>query len=243
MQRIQEKLASSLHELRSGSFTPRKCGKANHSRLLTDCSALIHESGHVGKDANAVAKTMSGAGRIRRLALGFLQSSAGNIAIISALMIPVIVGFCGLVAETSYWYYRHRNVQDAADLAAYSAAMALGRGGDEADIAAIAKADAIANGWRADSGTIEVTQYGSHVEVLLIENQRRYFSRFFCATPTVPIGARASRSALEAAELGSCGSTRSRTRRDAYRPAARPLKRPSERNRRAGIDAQALSLR
>ena len=98
----------------------------------------------------------------------FLRSPRGNIAIISALLIPVIVGFCGLAAETSYWYYRHRNVQDAADLAAHNAAMTLGRGGDEADIAAIAKADAIANGWRESSGTIEVTQKGPFVEVLLI---------------------------------------------------------------------------
>ena len=127
----------------------------------------------------------------RRMIRRFLRSPRGNIAIISALLIPVIVGFCGLAAETSYWYYRHRNVQDAADLAAHNAAMTLGRGGDEADVAAIAKADAIANGWRESSGTIEVTQKGPFVEVLLIENQQRYFSRFICGTPTIPIGARA----------------------------------------------------
>jgi len=127
----------------------------------------------------------------RRIALRFLHASAGNVAIISALMIPVIVGFCGLVGETSYWYYRHRNVQDAADLAAYGAAVALGRGEEEADIAAAAKANAIANGWREASGTIEVKQEGPRVEVLLVENQPRYFTRFLCGTPTVPIGARA----------------------------------------------------
>jgi hypothetical protein len=191
MQTIQEKFDSSLHESGSGPFVPWKCGKANHSRLLTDCSALPDESASVSRDANLVVKTKPGPRRIRRLALGFLQSPAGNIAIISALMMPVIVGFCGLVAETSYWYYRHRNVQDAADIAAYGAAVTLGRGGDDADIAAVAKADAIANGWRADSGTIEVKQDGPRVDVLLIENQPRYFTRFLCGTSTIPIGARA----------------------------------------------------
>jgi Putative Flp pilus-assembly TadE/G-like len=127
----------------------------------------------------------------RRIAHRFLRSQCGNIAIISALLIPVIVGFCGLVAETSYWYYRHGNVQGAADLAAHSAAVTLGRGGDEAAVAAVAKANAIANGWREDSGTIEVLQYGPLVEVSLVENQRRWFSRFLCGTPTVPISARA----------------------------------------------------
>jgi Putative Flp pilus-assembly TadE/G-like len=127
----------------------------------------------------------------RRIVLRFLHSSAGNIAIISALLIPVIVGFCGLAAETSYWYYRHRNVQDAADLAAYGAAVTLSRDGDEADVSAAAKADAITNGWREGSGTIEVTQDGPRVEVLLIENQTRYFTRLICGTPTIRIGARA----------------------------------------------------
>ena len=127
----------------------------------------------------------------RRMVRRFLRSPCGNIAIISALLMPVIVGFCGLAAETSYWYYRHRNVQDAADLAAYTAAVTLGSGGDEADIAAVAKANAIANGWREGSGTIEVKQDGPRVEVLLIENQTRYFTRFICGTPTIRIGARA----------------------------------------------------
>ena len=106
-------------------------------------------------------------------------------------MIPVIVGFCGLVAETSLWYYRHRNIQDAADLAAFGGAIVLGRGGDEAAVAAAVRADAIANGWRAESGTIEVFQAGPVVQVVLVENQKRYFTRYICGTPTIAIGARA----------------------------------------------------
>ena len=120
----------------------------------------------------------------------FLRSRSGNVAIISTLLMPVIVGFCALAAETSFWYYRHRSVQDMADFAAQNAAITLARGGAETDVAAAAKADAIANGWQEDSGTIEVTQHGPFLEVVLTENQTRYFTRFFCNAP-ITIGARA----------------------------------------------------
>lgn len=119
-----------------------------------------------------------------------LRSRDGNIAIVTALIMPVIVGFCALGAETSYWYYRHQTVQGAADIAAYGSAVVLGRGGEEADIVAAARADAITNGWRQASGTITVKQDGPFVEVLLIENQQRYFSRFLCGDSPVQISAR-----------------------------------------------------
>jgi len=80
--------------------------------------------------------------RLRR----FLRSREGNIAIISGLILPVIIGFCGLATETSYWYYRHRVIQGAADIAAYGAAIVRRGGGSEADAQTAATADAIANG-------------------------------------------------------------------------------------------------
>src|SRR5688572_19339369 len=110
---------------------------------------------------------------VRRL---FLRSEAGNIAIITALILPVLLGIAGLAVETSYWYYRHTNVQDAADIAAYGGAIVLVRGGREQDVIASARADAITNGWRADSGEIKVRQRGPFVEVELVERQPRYFS-------------------------------------------------------------------
>lgn len=122
--------------------------------------------------------------------LRFLRSREGNIAIVTALILPVIVGFCALAAETSYWYYRHQAVQGAADIAAYGAAIVHGRGGEEADVAAAAKADAITNGWRQRSGTISVKQDGPLVEVVLTENQQRYFSRFLCGDSPVQISAK-----------------------------------------------------
>src|SRR5262245_60438998 len=114
--------------------------------------------------------------RTKRYVRRFLRSRSGNIAIISVLMMPVIVGFCALAAESSYWYSRHRNIQDAADIAAYDGAITLARGGDDAEVVAAAKAGAITNGWRSNLGTITVEQFGPFVDVLLVENQERSFS-------------------------------------------------------------------
>ena len=133
--------------------------------------------------------------RLRR----FLRSREGNIAIISGLMMPAIVGFCGLASETAFWYYRHRDIQGAADVAAFGATVVLRRGGNADEVEDAATADAAANGWHQASGTIVVNtpptsgayQNNLSVEVLLTENQQRYFTRFFFGNTTVPIRVRA----------------------------------------------------
>jgi Flp pilus assembly protein TadG len=134
--------------------------------------------------------------RLRR----FLRSREGNIAIITGLTMPALVGFCGLAGETAYWYYRNRDIQGAADIAAFSATVVLRRGGDDAEVATAATSYAAANGWRQANGTITVNTpptSGSHqdslsVEVLLTENQQRYFTRYFSGNTVVPISVRAT---------------------------------------------------
>ena len=56
---------------------------------------------------------------------GFLKSRRGNVAIITALLAPVLIGFCGLGADAGYWYYRQRDLQSAADIAAFNGAVVL----------------------------------------------------------------------------------------------------------------------
>jgi len=137
----------------------------------------------------------------------FLRSRKGNIAIISALMMPVIVGFCGLAGETAYWYYRHRDIQGAADLGAFGGAAVLRSGGNNSSaITAAAKADAVTNGWRQTNGTIQVNwpptsgswQNQQSVQVVLTENQTRYFSKLFNGNGTVPITVRSTATVLSA---------------------------------------------
>jgi len=43
-----------------------------------------------------------------------IRNRAGNVAIIAALALPVMVGFFGLGSETAYWYFRDRDLQGAA---------------------------------------------------------------------------------------------------------------------------------
>src|SRR5689334_17164750 len=111
----------------------------------------------------------------------WLKSRSGNVAIISALMMPSIVGFCGLGAEAGYWYYRQRTLQAAADTAAINATIVLRAGGDTSAITYAATSDATTNGWNSGSGSITVNApptSGTHkddksVEVSLTENESR----------------------------------------------------------------------
>ena len=52
----------------------------------------------------------------------FGNDCAGNIAVMTALAMPVLVGMAGLGTEVGYWYYLTRGMQNAADSAAVAAA-------------------------------------------------------------------------------------------------------------------------
>ena len=129
----------------------------------------------------------------------FLHSKEGNIAILTGLMLPAVVGFCGIATEVGYWYYRNRDIQAAADIASYNGAIVLRKGGSDDEVRAAATTAAAANGWRQADGTITVNMpptSGTHqdelsVEVILNEDQERYFTRFFFGNEPAPIGARA----------------------------------------------------
>ena len=51
-----------------------------------------------------------------------LANTGGNVAVMTALLSPAIIGGLGLGAETSYWYVTQRGLQNAADEAAIAAA-------------------------------------------------------------------------------------------------------------------------
>jgi Flp pilus assembly protein TadG len=119
----------------------------------------------------------------------FARNRAGNVAIIAALALPVMVGFFGLGGETAYWYFRDRDLQGAADVAAYNGALALRGGATSSAITTGATTDAQTNGWSPANGTIVVNtpptsgthQNNSSVEVILTESDRRYFTGLFVA--------------------------------------------------------------
>jgi hypothetical protein len=54
--------------------------------------------------------------------MGLRADQRGNIAVMMAFLLPVLVGFLGLGFEVSNWYLRTRSMQNAADAAAIAAA-------------------------------------------------------------------------------------------------------------------------
>lgn len=96
-----------------------------------------------------------GSGVVRSLSR-WLRSRRGNVAIISGLAMPCLIGFCGMGADAGYWYYRQRIVQGAADIAAYNAAIALENGSSKSAVSTGASSDATTNGWNSSNGTITV---------------------------------------------------------------------------------------
>lgn len=81
----------------------------------------------------------------------------GNIAVLAALSMPVVIGGAGLGVETGYWYYEQLRLQQAADAAAYAAALEMRAG--SADEGTLAKAIAMAeeNGFDDDEGDLVLT--------------------------------------------------------------------------------------
>ena len=133
----------------------------------------------------------------------FLRSCAGNVAIMSTLMMPILVGFAGLGIETAMWYQRQREIQGAADIAAYGAALVRRSGGSASDATTSATADAVTNGWRQAIGTIAVNSppsSGAHqnarsVEVILTESHTPILTRIYLGNAPIVITARSTATA------------------------------------------------
>src|SRR5690349_20407863 len=64
--------------------------------------------------------------RAKSFAAAFTGDRRGNISIVAALSMPVLVGFLGLGAEAASWYNGKRSLQNAADSAAVAAATNAG---------------------------------------------------------------------------------------------------------------------
>lgn len=86
----------------------------------------------------------------------FIRQDSGAIAVMFALMLPVIAGFVGLGVEVGLWYKERRSIQTAVDAAALSAIFELNGGGTSAEITAAATADAVRNGFDATTDTITI---------------------------------------------------------------------------------------
>ncbi|WP_271613658.1 pilus assembly protein TadG-related protein [Bradyrhizobium sp. CCBAU 51627] len=123
----------------------------------------------------------------------FARNQSGSYVIISALLMPVLVGTAGLGTEVGWWYYKHKDMQSAADSGAVSAATAVSAGGD-----LLSEANAVtANyGYANTVNNVTITvnnppatgNYTSNpqaIEVVVSQPQQRLLSALFGSDPVL----------------------------------------------------------
>lgn len=123
----------------------------------------------------------------------FRTDGSGNVAIIFALTLPVLLGGAGLGVETSYWYYRSLELQASADASAYAGELEKLNGSSKTEIEAAALTTAVSNGFEPSTGSITVNtppssgsyQAAHAVEVILRQDLPRYFTAVFSEAPIV----------------------------------------------------------
>lgn len=122
----------------------------------------------------------------------FSSNSSGSVAVITALLFPVLIGGMALGAEAGYWYLSQRKMQQAADMAAYSAAVQLRSGLSKEIAEASATEVAQSNGLRIGDDTIIVRNppaqgsrkdVTSAAEVEITRQQTRYFTLIYEKAP------------------------------------------------------------
>lgn len=121
------------------------------------------------------------------MSLRKLADESGNVAILFAFSLPLIIGSAGFAVEAGYWYFRSLNLQAASDAAAYAAALEKVRGSDQAKIEAAAVDVATQNRFEAATGTAQVNSPPTTgpnagkkgVEVVLKQTLPRFFSKMF----------------------------------------------------------------
>ncbi|GLR85112.1 TadE/TadG family type IV pilus assembly protein [Bradyrhizobium iriomotense] len=129
----------------------------------------------------------------RSLLQRFARDESGSYVIVSALLMPVLVGTAGLGTEVGWWYYKHKNMQSAADSGAVSAATAVSAGGDlRSEANAVTANYGYANA--VENVTITVNQppttgnYATNaqaIEVIVSQPQQRLLSSLFGSDPVV----------------------------------------------------------
>ncbi len=131
----------------------------------------------------------------------FLDDAHGGAAIIMAFMTPIIIGGLAFGAEIGGWEMTRRQLQNAADTAAFAAGTQVRSGADNDVIAAAAKAVAVESGYKGDDAGV-VVEYppataplaadgtdpngdNAYVYVTLTQTQNRTFTKFFSASSAV----------------------------------------------------------
>ncbi|TNE42632.1 MAG: hypothetical protein EP347_00390 [Alphaproteobacteria bacterium] len=118
--------------------------------------------------------------RLAHFIRDWCQDKRGASAVIFALTLPVMVGFMGLGAEVGLWYMTQREIQTAADVAAYTGALELRDNVATFVLEQEARSEASRNGYDSSKATMNVTLVSSkRVRVEITQHQPRLFSALF----------------------------------------------------------------
>ena len=152
-------------------------------------SCTPRESGH---------ENVSGRKHFAQLLKAFGRNDSGAYALVMALALPVVVGAAAFGTEEGLLFYKHREMQHAADSSAATAAAAYTAG--STNVATHADAVAASYGFKSSTNaTVTVNQpptSGAYkndaqaIEVIITQTQPRLFSSLWGAA-SVPVTARA----------------------------------------------------
>ncbi len=129
----------------------------------------------------------------------FRRDTGAAVAVIVAIMAPVLVGSMGLGGEAGYWYLKQRSLQNAADVAAHASAVRLAAGDDSGSLRGVAEYIAERSEIDLTNADLELNQPpvsgafiedGNAVEVVVTETVPRLFSAIYSNEP-IEIAARA----------------------------------------------------
>lgn len=135
-----------------------------------------------------------------RLFRNFRSDQSGGFAIMTALLMPVMIGFAGLGIDLVLWETKNRQLHDAADSGAISAATAFGFGNTSTyhvDAEAVTSSYGFVNGTNGVTVTVNrPPQSGLYagvanaIEVIVMEPQPRFFTALWDSGKP-PVSARA----------------------------------------------------
>jgi len=141
----------------------------------------------------------------------FLRKEHGAIAVMFALMLPVIVGFVGLGVDIGVWYMERRTIQTAADAAAVSAMYEKNAGESSSVVTAAATTDATKNGYDTGTDTLTVNNPplsgpyigdSGYVEVIINRQLTTFLSEIVLNTP--PIATARAVAGITGADMEAC---------------------------------------
>jgi len=114
----------------------------------------------------------------------FARSTEGTVAVVVAMLLPLMIGLAGVGVDVSRWTQQQRKLQSAADAAALAGAFELANGRSQAYAEDAALDEAVKNGYVSVVGNSLDVNFSTvgvnrNVEVIINQNAEVWFSSLF----------------------------------------------------------------